>query len=84
MSHHNYKNQEGKFIPNMAQLQEALDQLPDPEEWPEVSYTSAVMSNGLERPVQFRKRTVSRGSKKTFRWIYEGKVLIRKRDAHED
>ncbi|NCG08980.1 MAG: hypothetical protein GWO81_05350 [Verrucomicrobia bacterium] len=68
----------------MTQLKEAVDQLPDPEEWPEMSYISAVSATGREAPVRFKKRAVSRGSKKTYRWIYEGKVLIRKRDTHED
>jgi hypothetical protein len=80
----NQKIREGKFIPNMSQLKEAVEQLPDPEEWSEMTYTSAVLSNGLEKPVRFKKGTVSRGSKKTYRWIYEGKVLIRKRDALQD
>ena len=84
MSHSNHKNQEVKFIPNMAQLQEAVDQLPDPEEWPESTYTSAVSANGHDRPVQFKKRRVNRGSKQPYRWIYESKVLIRKRDTIEN
>ena len=73
-----------KFIPNLAQLQEAVDQLPDPEEWSNSTYISAVLRDGHEMPVPFKKRQVNRGSKQPYRWIYEGKVLIRKRDIQED
>ena len=80
----NQKIREGKFIPNMSQLKEAVEQLPDPEDWPESSYTSAITVNGHDMPVSFKKRRVTRGSKQPYRWIYEGKVLIRKRDTLED
>ena len=78
------KTNSNKFIPNVHQLKQAMEQLPDPEEWPESTYTSAVSANGHDRPVQFKKRRVNRGSKKPYRWIYESKVLIRKRDTLED
>jgi hypothetical protein len=84
MPENTHSSNTGKFIPNLSQLQEAVDQLPNPEEWPEMSYISAVTTNGKEVPVRFKKRHVTRGSKNPFRWIYEGKVLIRKRDSHED
>lgn len=77
-------NKKSKFIPNLTQLQEAVDQLPDPEEWSDSTYISAVLSDGHEMPVAFKKRRVNRGSKQPYRWIYEGKVLIRKRDIRED
>lgn len=78
------KTNSNKFIPNVHQLRQAIEQLPDPEEWPESTYTSAVSANGHDRPVQFIKRRVNRGGKQPYRWIYESKVLIRKRDTFED
>lgn len=78
------KKNSSKFIPNVYQLKEAMRQLPDPEDWPESSYTSAITVNGHDMPVSFKKRRVTRGSKQPYRWIYEGKVLIRKRDTLED
>lgn len=78
------KTNSNKFIPNVHQLKQAMEQLPDPEEWPESTYTSAISVNEREKPVQFKKRRVNRGSKQPYRWIYENKVLIRKRDTFED
>ena len=78
------RSKSNKFIPNVHQLKQAMEQLPDPEEWPESTYTSAISVNEREKPVQFKKRRVNRGSKQPYRWIYESKVLIRKRDTLED
>lgn len=75
--------QRAKFIPNMAQLQKAIAELPDPEEALEDHFTHNMMVEGYNRSIQFSRKSINRGSSLTFRWIYEGKVLIRKRDASE-
>jgi hypothetical protein len=49
------KKNSSKFIPNVYQLKEAMRQLPDPEDWPESSYTSAITVNGHDMPVSFKK-----------------------------
>jgi hypothetical protein len=33
------------------------------------------------RFIEFTRKRITRGSARPYRWIYEGKVLIRKRDS---
>ena len=70
-----------KFLPNLSQLNNAVKELPDPETWFENTYTCPVEIEGKIHTIVFVTQTITRGSKKTRRWIYEGKLLIRKRDA---
>lgn len=72
-----------KFIPNINQVREAMNQLPDPEEWAYTIYVSAISVDGKETPIRFKRLKIQRGSKKTYRWIYEGKILIRNRDVDD-
>ncbi len=81
--HKTKKDTVPKFIPNIKQLQEAIKQLPDPEEWNENSYYSAITVDEKEVAVSFARKKIQRGSKTTYRWIYENKVLIRNRDANK-
>ena len=69
-----------KFLPNLSQLQEAVKELPDPAEWPESTYTHTVTVDDRERRLEFVRKRISRGSESIWRWIYEGRVLIRNRD----
>ena len=70
-----------KFIPNLAQLQQAIKDLPDPEIWSENSCLTAVLVDNKRRFIEFTRKRITRGSARPYRWIYEGKVLIRKRDS---
>jgi len=72
-----------KFIPNLSQLQDAIDHLPDPEVFEDSSHVCFISVDEVKKPVLFKKYRVNRGNKQPYRWIYEGKVLIRKRDAQE-
>jgi hypothetical protein len=69
-----------KFIPNLTQINEASAELPDPEIWPEASYKCPIEVDGRQRHLEFALKQISRGSELASRWIYEGKILIRKRD----
>ncbi len=71
---------EPKFTPNLSQLREATGLLPDPSEWAETSYTCRLSVDGTIRPIEFVKKRITRGSARVSRWMYDGKVLIRKRD----
>ncbi|MEM8868472.1 MAG: hypothetical protein AAGC73_09425 [Verrucomicrobiota bacterium] len=68
------------FIPNVTQFNEALELLPDPELWSDDDYECRITVNDAKRSIFFRKRRISRGSEHPYRWIYDGKILIRKRD----
>lgn len=70
-----------KFIPNLKQINEAAKELPDPDLWPEPNYLCPVKVDGKQRSIEFTLKTINRGKEQAPRWIYEGKVLVRKRDA---
>jgi len=70
-----------KFIPNLKQLNEASKELPDPDIWPEKTYRCPVEVDGKQCTIEFTLKSINRGKKQAIRWIYEGKVLIRKRDT---
>ena len=70
-----------KFMPNLKQLESAARELPDPEIWPEENFTCPVEVEGERREIEFVIKIITRGSKKAPRWVYEGKLLIRKRDV---
>ena len=70
-----------KFIPNISQLQEALKDLPDPEFYSQDSCISTVYVSGKNQSLEFTRKRIMRGNSKPYRWIYEGKVLIRKQDT---
>ena len=74
------KDNELKFTPNLSQLREATALLPDPSEWAETSYICRLSVNGTIRQIEFVKKRITRGSTRVNRWMYDGKVLIRKRD----
>ncbi len=74
------KEEAFKFTPNLSQLREATTLLPDPDEWAETSYTCRLSVDGVIRRIEFVKKRITRGSARVNRWMYEGKVLIRKRD----
>ena len=69
-----------KFLPNLTQLQEATKELPDPEEWGEDNYTHQLLVNNQRKTLEFVRKRITRGSQRPYRWVYEGKILIRKRD----
>ena len=70
-----------KFIPNMAQLQQALKDLPDPELWSEQTCSCSILVEKKQKFIEFTRKRINRGSTRPYRWVYEGKVLIRKRDS---
>jgi len=69
-----------KFIPNLSQLNQATKELPDPEAWTETNYLHPLIVNEKPKAIEFTRKRVNRGSTRPYRWIYEGKVLIRNRD----
>jgi hypothetical protein len=70
-----------KFIPNLKQINEAAKELPDPDIWPEPNYLCPLEADGQPRSIEFSLKSITRGKEKAPRWIYEGKILVRKRDV---
>ncbi|WP_269522502.1 hypothetical protein [Coraliomargarita parva] len=69
-----------RFIPNVEQLNEALKLLPDPESFSEPTCLVRVRVGERYRQLEFTRKRITRGSACPYRWIYEGKILIRKQD----
>lgn len=72
-----------KFMPNLNQLKEAAEQLPNPEIYVSDNYSSRIAVGSKFREIDFTKQKIQRGSRVVGRWIYEGKLLIRNRDNKE-
>lgn len=67
-----------RFLPSLSQLRAASHELPDPEIWPEDEYIVPIESAKRVHQVSFsRVKFASRSNGRTFRWVYEGKILIR-------
>ena len=75
------RSQSSKFIPNMAQLQQAIEDLPDPETWSEKTYVCAILVEKKQKLLEFTRKRINRGEHSPYRWVYQGRVLIRKRDS---
>ena len=75
------RSEPSKFIPNMAQLQQAIKDLPDPELWSEMACVASIQVEKKQKLIEFTRKRINRGSTRPYRWVYEGKVLIRKRDS---
>ncbi len=65
----------------MTQLQELLKDLPDPELWSEKTCSCSILVDKKQKFIEFTRKRINRGSSRPYRWIYEGKILIRKRDV---
>jgi hypothetical protein len=65
----------------MAQLQQAIKDLPDPELWSEKTCVCSILVEKKQKLIEFTRKRINRGKTRPYRWIYEGKVLIRKRDG---
>ena len=75
------RSEPSKFIPNLAQLQEAIKDLPDPEIWSEKTCVCSILVEKKQKLIEFTRKRINRGKTHPYRWVYEGKVLIRKRDS---
>lgn len=69
-----------KFIPNLKQLHQAIADLPDASEYEEDTFTTTILLASKAQQLTFTKKPIQRGSELVYRWIYEGKILIRNQD----
>ncbi len=67
-------------MPNLKQLREVSEQLPDPEIYVPQTFDCRLVVDGAVHSIEFSKQQIQRGSRLVGRWIYEGKILIRNRD----
>tara|TARA_B100001093_G_C26513761_1_gene878684 strand:- start:332 stop:592 length:261 start_codon:yes stop_codon:yes gene_type:complete len=69
-----------KFIPNLKQLHQAIADLPDASYCEEDTFATTLLIGSKVQQLTFTKKPIQRGSQLTYRWIYEGKILIRNQD----
>ena len=69
-----------KFIPNLKQLHEAIADLPVASDFEEDTFTTTLLIGSKVQQLKFSKKPIQRGSQLVYRWIYEGKILIRNQD----
>ena len=75
------RSKSSKFIPNMAQLQLAIKDLPDPEIWSKMTCVATIQIEKKQKVIEFTRKRINRGEHSPYRWVYQGRVLIRKRDS---
>ena len=69
-----------KFIPNLKQLHQAIADLPDVSDYEEDTFAATLLIGSKIQQLTFNKKPIQRGSQLVYRWIYEGKILIRNQD----
>ena len=62
-------------------LQQAIEDLPDPESWSEKTYACTILVEKKQKLLEFTRKRINRGEESPYRWVYQGRVLIRKRDS---
>ena len=69
-----------KFIPNLKQLHQAIAYLPDASNYDEDTFSTTLFIDSQAQQLTFTKKPIQRGSQLVYRWIYDGKFLIRNQD----
>ena len=73
---------ENRFLPTLSQVQEAAQSLPDPESYHDDTYETGADDWNNRYSITFKRvRFASRQGKRTYRWIYDGKIMVRHRDS---
>ena len=54
--------------------------LPDASQYEEETFTATLLIGSKAQQLTFSKKPIQRGSQLVYRWIYEGKILIRNKD----
>ena len=69
-----------KFIPNLQQLHQLIANLPDASDYEGDTIAATLLIESKTQEFTFTKKPIQRGSQLVYRWIYEGKILIRNQD----
>ena len=77
----NYKDKEVvRFLPNFGHIKIAIKQLPSATTHDNDTISTFIRVDNKLKEIAFVKKRIQRGSKEVFRWVYEGKFLIREQD----
>ena len=72
-----------KFIPNLEQILEAIESLPDPNDYDNPHFSCTISTENKKEKINFIKKKISKGENIVPRWIYEGKFLVREKDKEK-
>ncbi len=66
-----------RFLPHLTQIRAAAHELPDAELWPSEEYIVELKGSSSSHLITFKRATyMSRSKGKTFKWVFEGKMLV--------
>jgi hypothetical protein len=66
-----------KFLPHLSQIRAAAHELPDAELWPSEEYIVELKGTSSSHLITFQRTAYnSRRKGKTYRWVYEGKIMV--------
>lgn len=63
-----------RYIPSMASVKEAAAALPPVETWRAGTFSVPLENN---KTIEFRKIPFKSNGRKTHRWVYDGKIMVR-------
>ena len=69
-----------RFMPNFGHIKTAIKQLPSASTHDNDTISTFIRVDNKLKEIAFIKKRIQRGSKEVFRWVYEGKFLIREQD----
>ena len=79
-----YKDKEVvRFMPNFGHIKTAIKQLPSASTHDNDTISTFIRVDNKLKEIAFIKKRIQRGSKEVFRWVYEGKFLIREQDIKQ-
>lgn len=68
------KDKKERYIPSIRTVRKAAESLPPVETWRSDTFQVPVEN---ERLIEFRKTRFKAKDRKTDRWVYEGKMVVR-------
>ncbi|GHC00658.1 hypothetical protein [Cerasicoccus arenae] len=70
-----------RFLPTIDQIKRAAEELPDPMTYEDDECSVSIKTGGSTRELDFKRIKFSSGKGiNVYRWIYEGKIMIRNSD----
>lgn len=73
-----------RFLPSIEQIQRAGDKLPDPMGHDGDECTVTIETGRSTRDLHFKRVKFNSSSNVVYRWVYEGKVMIRPRKENSE
>ncbi len=70
-----------RFLPSFEQVKSAIEELPDPASYESSECSVAIKTGSSTSEIDFKRVKFNAGDGNSiFRWVYEGKIMIRSSD----